>query len=142
MGTHKPNDAKSYYNRGKLYVEYGAYGKVIEDFSMALELYPRYEAAYIKRGFAYFRVSKFESTIQDYNKVLEMQPNLTKMYAARGVMWIHIKEWDYAKSNLTFARNLGVDIIDTFHKFYENVVDFEQKNNIQLPKDIAAMLQR
>ena len=57
-------------------------------------------------------------------------------------MWLHIGEWDYAKSNLTFARNLGVDIIDTFHKLYASVADFDQKNNIQLPEDLAAMLRR
>lgn len=90
----------------------------------------------------YFRVDKFESAIQDYNKVLEMQPASKKVYAVRGIMWFHIREWDYAKSNLTFARNLGVDIIDTFHKLCENVADFEEKNDIQLPEDLAAMLRQ
>ena len=55
-------------------------------------------------------------------------------------MLLHIEEWDSAKLDLTFARNLRVDIITEFHKIYESLEDFEQKNNVQLPEDIAAML--
>ncbi|MDE0466917.1 MAG: hypothetical protein OYL97_07655 [Candidatus Poribacteria bacterium] len=44
--------------------------------------------------------------------------------------------------DLSFAINLRVDIIDIFHKMYESVEDFEQKNDIKLPEDIAAMLRR
>jgi ABC-type metal ion transport system substrate-binding protein len=49
-------------------------------------------------------------------------------------------EWESAKSDLTFARDLWVDTIKVFYKMYESIADFERKNNVQLPKDIAAML--
>jgi hypothetical protein len=57
-------------------------------------------------------------------------------------MLLHIKKWENAKLDLTFARNLRVDIITSFHNDYESVEDFEQKNDIRLPEDIAAMLRR
>ena len=57
-------------------------------------------------------------------------------------MLLHIEEWESAKLDLTFARNLRVDVIAEFYKIYESVRDFERKNDVQLPEDIAAMLRR
>ena len=65
---------------------------------------------------------------------------MSKCMVARGEAWLHLKEWGKARADLTFARNRDFDIIASFRKQHKNVVDFEQKNNIQLPEDIAAML--
>lgn len=35
---------------------------------------------------------------------------------------------------------MGYDIIASFHNAYESIEDFEQKTDIQLPTDIAALL--
>ena len=54
---------------------------------------------------------------------------------------LNLKKWEKAKADLTTATELQKNIvIDNFGKDYENVEDFEQKHNIKLPKDIAAML--
>ena len=53
---------------------------------------------------------------------------------------MHLEQWEKAKSDLTTAKDMGVDIIASFQNDYENVSDFEQKNGIQLPADIAEML--
>ena len=55
-------------------------------------------------------------------------------------MWLHVREWENAKLDLTFGQNLRVDIINIFHKMYKSVTNFEEKNDVQLPEDIAAML--
>ena len=136
----RPDDAETYYDRGKVYGKKGEYDKAIEDFSKAIELNPEFPEVYATRALAYFHTDKFECAIQDYDKLLELKPKFTEVYAARGVMWLHVKEWESAKLDLTFARNLRINIIAEFHKIYESVADFEQKNNIQLPKDIVVML--
>ena len=138
----RPDDAETYEERGKIYVKKGEYDKAIDDFSKALKLHPEFTEVYVKRGLAYFRMSRFEFAIQDYDKVLELKPKFTEVYAARGIIWLHIKEWKNAKLDLTFAGNLKVDVIAEFHKIYESVEDFEQRNDIQFPEDIAAMLRR
>ena len=120
----------------------GEYDRAIEDFSKALKLHPEFTEVYVKRALAYFHMGRFESPIQDYDKVLELRPKFTEVYATRGIMLLHIKEWESAKLDLIFARNLRVNIIKTFHKMYKSVTDFEEKNDIQLPEDIMAMLQR
>ena len=42
--------------------------------------------------------------------------------------------------NLIVAKEQGMDIVAAFHNDYEGVSDFEQKNNVKLPEDIAEML--
>ena len=137
----RPDDAETYYERGKIYGTKGEYDKAIDDFSNALKLSPEFTEVYVKRGLAYFRMSRFESAIQDYDQVLELKPKFTEIYATRGIIWLHIKEWKNAKLDLIFARNLKVDVIAGFHKIYESIADFEEKNDIQLPENIAAMLE-
>ena len=138
----QPDDTETYYDRGKVYGDKGEYGKAVEDFSKALKLHPEFTEAYVKRAVAYFRMGKFEFAIQDYDKVLGLKPSFPKAYAARGIMLLHIEEWKGAKLDLTFARNLRVNIIDIFYTMYGNVTDFEEKNDIQLPKEIVVMLTR
>ena len=40
------------------------------------------------------------------------------------------------------ARDMDFDIIASFQSDYESVEDFEAKNGVTLPKDIAALFQR
>ena len=61
-------------------------------------------------------------------------------YNNRGEAWLHLQEWEKAKEDLTTAKNMGWDIIDSFRNDYESVKDFEQKHNVKMPEDIAAML--
>ena len=63
-------------------------------------------------------------------------------YYNRGEAWLNMREWDKAKSDLTTARNMGEDIIASFNFLYSDVADFERKNGIKLPEDIATMLTR
>ena len=53
---------------------------------------------------------------------------------------MHRREWDKAKADLTLAKNMGLDVIALFQNDYENVADFEQKNGVTVPADLAAML--
>ena len=57
------------------------------------------------------------------------------------MMFVRLQEWEKAKEDLTTARDKQENIIiEQFRKEYENVADFEQKHEIKLPEDIAAML--
>ena len=51
-----------------------------------------------------------------------------------------LRNWNKAKSDLEDAKSKGLDIIAVFRKIHNNVAEFEQKYDVQLPEDIAAML--
>ena len=72
--------------------------------------------------------------------VLRLRPNDAGAYNYRGRAWLHLGEWEKAKKDLIIAKDMGENIVASFHDDYESVADFEEENDVQLPEDIAAML--
>ena len=112
----------------------------MKDFNTAIKLNPREAFYYSNRGVVYYRKGDFDNAIKDYTKVIQINPSDAEGYSNRGEVWLHLQEWEKAKSDLTTAKNMGLDIIASFHNEYTSVADFEQKTGIQLPPDITALL--
>ena len=86
------------------------------------------------------RKQECEKAIAHYTKAIEFKPDLGSAYNNRGEALLHLKEWERAKADLIAAQNMGVDIIASFSNDYKSVADFEQRNGVKVPEDIAAML--
>ena len=54
---------------------------------------------------------------------------------------MHMHNWSDAKSDLTTAKNMAVNLADMFKGCYRSIAAFEKEVGAKLPKDIAAMLQ-
>ncbi len=136
-----PKFAEAYYNnRGNAYVHKGAYDRAIEDCNKAIDLNPKFAMAYCNRGHAYVGKGNLNHAIADYDKAIGLNPDDAEVYTNRGMCWLHLQNWQVAKSDLTVAKSMGTDIIATFRNTYRNGEEFEQRNGVQLPEDIAAML--
>ena len=135
-----PNYANAYNNRGVAYYGKGDYKKAIVDFNRAIDLRPDNAKTYYGRGDAYGDIGEFDKAIKDYNTAIGLNPRLALVHYKRGEVWLHLGEWEKARVDLTTARDMGVDIIALFHNSYSSVSDFERKNGIQIPADLAAML--
>ena len=135
-----PDYVDAYYNRGNIYGEQGDFDSAIADYTKAIHLDPDYADAYKNRGLAYSGKSDYNRAIEDYTRAIELKPDLAEAYAGRGIARLHLKEWEKVRTDLRAARNMGVDIIAVFQAFCGSVPDFEQRNEVQLPADIAAML--
>ena len=136
----KPDVVKAHNNRGVAYRYRGDFDYAIKDYNTAIELQPDDAEAYYNRGTAYAHKGDFDYAIRDFTEAIRRNPDYAKAYCNRGEALLHLKEWEKAKSDLITARDMGVDIIDSFHNDYESVEDFQQETGIQLPEDIAAML--
>ena len=136
----KRREATTHNNHGVAYRDEGEYDRAIEDFTKAIELNPNYAIAYNNRGRVYSDKGEIDRAIEDYNTAIELKPELAEAYYNRGEAWLHLGEWDKAKSDLTVARSMGINIITAFDYLYESVPDFEDRNGVKLPEDIAAML--
>ena len=101
---------------------------------------PNLANAYFNRGVTYAFRGEFDDAIKDFDMVIQLQPDSAGAYYNRGEVWLHLQAWEKAKSDLTTAKNMGMNIIDSFNNDYASVEDFEQKTGIQLPEDIAALL--
>lgn len=136
------NLATAYNNRGAVYIDRGKYEQSIRDFTRVLEIQPNHVLALTNLGTVYFKKGEFNQSIRRYTAAIELNPNDAEIYCNRGEAWMHLSEWDKAKADLTVAKAMGLDIIDSFQNDYENIADFEQKNGVQVPPDIAEMLTR
>ena len=136
----KPDDAIAYNNRGNAYNNKGEVDHAIEDFTTAIALNPDYAEAYNNRGLADQIKGDIDRAIVDFTTAIERKPDLAEAYNNRGEAWLHLDEWKRAKSDLMTAKNMGMDIIATFHNVYRSVAIFEQVSGVKLPADIAAML--
>ena len=136
----KLDDATAYYNRGRAYHREGELDRAIEDYSKAIELKPDFAEVYDMRGIIYYGKNDYGRTIEDYDKVIEWEPYNAKAYNIRGQAWLHLRNWNNARSDLSIAKYMGVDIISRFRELHNNVVEFERKHAVKLPEDIAAML--
>ena len=133
-----PNLAEAFNNRGDAYRNKGDFDRAIADLDKSIELNPNYAGAYNNRGVTYSNKGDVNCAIEDYTKAIALESD-SACYN-RGMAWLRQREWKKAKLDLMNARNKGLDIIASFRNDYENAEDFEQKSNVKLPDDIAAML--
>ncbi len=135
-----PNYTVAYNNRGVAYGKKGDFDRAIEDYTQAIQLSPDYADVYNNRGIAYHYTGDYDRAIEDYTQAIQLERDLVEAYNNRGEAWLHLKEWEKARADLTAARDVGLDIIASFHNDYESVEDFEQRNRVKLPEDLATML--
>ena len=72
--------------------------------------------------------------------IIKLKSDEARVYLSRGISWLNLGQWEKAKTNLIIARDMGEDVIISFHNNYESVADSEQQNNVKLTEDLAAML--
>ena len=135
-----PEHTKVYNNRGAAYDDKGEFDRAIQDFDKAIDLNSEYANAYYNRGNAYAHKGDFDAAIQDYNKAIDLNPEDAMAYSNRGEVWLHLRDWQKAKDDLTTAKDMGINIVASFHIDYKSVEDFETKNEVKVPEDIAALL--
>ena len=135
-----PNDTAAYNNRGLAKAHKGDYDGAIDDCSRAIALDPNNANAYNNRGIAKLSKGDYDGAVDDCSRAIELEPDEAPVYSNRGEVWLHLSEWDNARDDLAIALNMGVDIVASFRNEYESVADFERRNGIAVPPDIAQML--
>ena len=137
----KSDLAEVYNNRGAAYGEQGDCDRAIADHTKAIELNPNHPEVYNNRGVAYYKKSDYNRAIEDYTQAIQLKPSFVdKVYCNRAKARLHLQEWKSAKLDLTVAVAMGIDIIHEFNNEYADVLDFERRNRVKLPADIAKML--
>ena len=135
-----PEFPEAYNNLGVVYDEKGEHDKAIDYYSKAIDLRSYYANAYNNRGMAYRDKGDVVHAIFDFSYAILSKSDNASIYYYRGEALLLMKQWKEARVDLKKSNDRGVDIVALFHNDYKSVEDFEQKNGVQLPEDIKAML--
>lgn len=133
-----------YMARGLAYKQLGKYESAIKDYNIAAQL-NAVVIVYYNRGCAYNANEEYACAIKDFDLVLRLAPDKDKevkrlAYESRGWAWLHLCGWEQAKDDIQIAKDMGIDLSRIFHNFYNNVKDFEEKNDVKVPGYIADIL--
>ncbi len=67
-------------------------------------------------------------------------PDSARDHYDRAIAWLRNSEWDKARVDLSSAVEKGMDVAAIFIKTYGDAGDFEDAFNVELPPDIADIL--
>ena len=129
----------AYLGLGIAFGENGNYLRSIQNLQIALEMEPSPET-YSALGNAYGHMGDLERAVESYTHALTLVADDEFCHYDRAEVFLRQGEWDSARADLVTARNLGADIADLFRNDYAGISDFEERNSLSLPLDIAEML--
>ena len=126
----------SYFCRGTAYRAKKLYDRAIVDFTMVVELEPKYGKCYLLRGLCFLDKGESEKALRDFNQALRMEPK--NVFTLRQRAEAHIAKGDYASAvtDLNEAIRLNPGEVDAyvqrgyaFHrsgKYQLAIADFDQ----------------
>jgi tetratricopeptide (TPR) repeat protein len=106
----------AYYSRGIEYGDLGQWDKAIDDYSIAIEIDPKFSDAYSNRGVAYGNLGLWDKAIDDYKRAIEIDPKISMTYSDCGIAYGNLGQWDKAISNY----NKAIEIDPKFTQAYSN----------------------
>ena len=130
------------HERGLAYLDKKELDRAIKDFDQAITIKADFFGTFFHRGIAKVYKGDYMSALQDFNESLDLNEDHPEAFQSRGVTRLFLGEWDYARTDLLTAMDMGVDIASTFCDDFGSVTEFERKNNLEIPKDIAIILTR
>ncbi len=80
------------------------------------------------------------TTTKQHEKTLSPGADPAKAHFNRAIAWLRLSEWDKARADLTSASERGLDVAAAFIKAYKSAGEFEDAMGVELPEDIADML--
>ncbi len=102
------DEAATHVNRGILSMSLKEYGRALEDFDAAMDLYPSYGAIYVNRGNIFFIRDSHDSAITEYTKALEAEMKEYQVaYLNRGMAHEILGHWDAAETDYRRALALA-----------------------------------
>ncbi len=102
--------AKTYSNRGRIYVLRGDYARAIADFSEALQRNPNHATAYNNRAFAYLKIGRPAQALLDAEKSLVLDSNNAEFFDTRGQILETLKRRTEAIADFRRALSKAPDL--------------------------------
>jgi protein O-mannosyl-transferase len=75
-----------YFHRGVAYEKAAKAESAINDYTLAISLFPSYYEAFFARGTTYERLGRLDRALEDYNKAISLKPSSYEAYTNRGLV--------------------------------------------------------
>ena len=80
------------------------------------------------------------TTTKEHDKALSPGTDPAETHFNRAIAWLRLSDWDKARADLTSASDGGLDVAAIFIETYNDAGDFEDAMGVELPEDIADIL--
>lgn len=80
-----PTNAKSYANRGAIYLTWKQPQQALAELNEAIRLKPDLVIAHVYRGYCYFALGQHKRAIENYDEALRLDPKNASAYNGRGI---------------------------------------------------------
>ena len=125
-----------YIRRGNRAYEEGRQQDAVDEYSKAIEIYPKNAVAYNNRGIVYYELGYYEKAIKDYDKAIEVDPNYAAAYTNRGIVFYELGQYekainDYDKaieldSNCAGAYNNRGNVYSELRQYEKSIKDYDK----------------
>ncbi len=105
----RPDNARAYFNRGRLRGEAGDWNGMMADYAKALELKPDFVEAYNNRGNAYSFAGNHARALEDFSKAIRYYPRSAGSYNNRGVTYLDLGDYERALADFSKAIEISPD---------------------------------
>ena len=131
-----PNDAETYYLRGRARRSLKQYEDALVDFDHAIDLNSEHKDAYYWRGRTKGILKQYEDALVDFDHVIRLDPKHTKAYYYRGITEYNLEGYEDALVDFDHALRLDPKDIDVYYwrglakynleRYDEAIVDFDE----------------
>jgi len=91
------------------------YNMAISDYTMAIEINPKYAIAYYYRGIAYSNKGQHDLSISDYTMAIEINPKYAGAYNSRGIAYRNNGQHDLAISDYSMGIEINPNDAETYN---------------------------
>ena len=128
--------------RGQQYQHIDNHARAVEDFSKAIGLDADKPYPHFGRGLSNVHIGEYDTALIDFNNVIKLKPDIGHGYCGRGVLQLLAKQWDEAQCDFTSALDREFDVASFFEVTFRSITKFEATHQINLPSEVAELLDR
>jgi len=111
-----PPEAKLHLQQGRNHADKKEYDKAIEEFTLAIEIYPPYADAYSSRAAAYIQLRNYDKALEDLNEAYQKDPENAYINYNRAALYSLRKEIELSLNSLDKSLELGFNRYDIIEK--------------------------
>ena len=101
--------ADSFFDNGMEYYDSENWSLAVEEFTLAIQIKFRLEAAYFSRGYSYYNLAQYQNAISDFTKAIRLNSDDALYYAWRGYVYSELGQYQNAITDYTEAIQLDPD---------------------------------